>query len=82
MVFISDSIVRFHVAESADVDASPYDVSSPTSVKKILEEYLFGGCDSLSDLRGMTRLVASGIGVRWSKAELFGCAELRLSSQC
>ena len=46
-----------------------------TSVKNIPGEYLFGGCDSLSDLRGMTRLVAPGVDVGWSEAEPFGCAE-------
>ena len=45
------------------------------SVKKILGEYLSGGCDSLSDLRGMTGLVAPGVDVGWSEAEPFGCAE-------
>ena len=33
------------------------------------------GCDNLSDLRGMTGLVASGVSVGWSKVEPFGCAE-------
>ena len=42
---------------------------------KIPREYLSGGYDSLSDRRGMTRLVAPGIGVGWSEAELVGCAE-------
>ena len=74
MEFISNSIAICHVAELADVDASSYDVD--VSVKKMLGEYLSEGCDSLSDLRGMTRLVAQGVGVRWSKAESFGCAEL------
>ena len=59
----------------ADADASSYDVGSPTSVKKIPREYLSRGCDSHSDLRGMTGLVAPGVGVGWSKAESFGCAE-------
>ena len=63
------------MAELADVDASSYDVGSLTSVRKIPGEYLSGGCDSLSDLRGMTGLVAPGIDVGWSEAELFGCAE-------
>ena len=45
------------------------------SVKKIPGEYLSGGCDSLSDLRGMTELVAPGVDVGWSEAEPFGCAE-------
>ena len=75
MEFISDSITICHVTESMDVDASSYDVGSPMSVKKISGEYLSGGCDSLSDLRGMTGLVAPGVGVRWSRAESFGCAE-------
>ena len=75
MEFISDSISRCHVAESADVDASSYDVGSLASEKKIPREYLSGGCDCLSDLRGMTGLVAPGVGVRWSKVESFGCAE-------
>ena len=44
-------------------------------MKKIPGEYLSGGCDSLSDLRGMTGLVAPGVDVGWSEAELFGCAE-------
>ena len=66
---------RCHVAESADADASSYDVGSPASVKKMPGEYLSGGCDSLSDLQGMTRLVTSGVSVGWSKAEPFGCAE-------
>ena len=67
------------MAESVDVDASLYDVSSPTSVNNIPGEYLSGGCDSLSDLRGMTALVAPGVGVGvgvgWSKAKSFGCAK-------
>ena len=70
MECISDSIARCHVVESADADAS-----SKTSVKKIPGEYLSGGCDSLSDLRGMTGLVASGVDVGWSEAEPFGCAK-------
>ena len=45
------------------------------SVKKVPGEYLSGGCDSLSDLRGMTGQVAPGVGVGWSEAEPFGCAE-------
>ena len=44
-------------------------------VKKIPGEYLSGGCDSLSYLRGMTGLVAPGVDVRWSEAEPFGYAE-------
>ena len=45
-------------------------------MKKIPGEYLSGGCDSLSDLRGMTGLVTPGVGVGWSEAEPSGCAEL------
>ena len=75
MEFISDSIARCYVTDSADVDASSYDVGSLTSVKKIPREYLSRGCDSLSDLRGMTGLVAPSVGVGWSKADSFGCAE-------
>ena len=75
MECISDSIARCHVAESTDADASSYDVGSPASVKKIPGEYLSGGCDSHSYLRGMTGLVALGVGVGWSKAEPFGYAE-------
>ena len=45
------------------------------SVKKMPGEYLFGGCDSLSDLRGMTGLVAPVVNVGWSEAEPFGCTE-------
>ena len=63
------------MAESADADASSYDVGSLELVKRIPGEYLSDGCDSLSDNRGMTGLVASGVGVGWSKAESFGCAE-------
>ena len=44
-------------------------------MKKIPGEYLSGGCDSLSDLRGMTGLVAPGVDVGWSEAEPFGYAE-------
>ena len=44
-------------------------------MKKIPGEYLSGGCDSHSDLRGMIGLVAQGVGVGWSEAEPFGCAE-------
>ena len=55
--------------------ALPYHDSSLASVKKIPGEYLSGGCDSLSDLRGMTGLVAPGVNVGWSEAESFGCAE-------
>ena len=46
-----------------------------TSIKKILGEYLSGGCDSLSDRRGIIGLVVPGVSVRWSKAGSFGCAE-------
>ena len=45
------------------------------SVKKIPGEYLSGGCDSLSDLRGMTGLVAPGVDVGWSEAGPFGLTE-------
>ena len=72
---ISDSIARCHVVESEDADASSYDIGSPASVKKILGEYLYEGCDSLSDLQGMIELVTLGVGVAWSEAESFGCAE-------
>ena len=75
MESISDSIVRCHVVELADADASSYDVSSPASVKKIPGEYLSRGCDSLSDVRGMTGLVTPGVYVGWSKGGPFGCAE-------
>ena len=75
MEFISDSIARCHLAQSAVADACLYDIGSPASVKKIPGEYLFVGCDSLSNRRGMAALVTPGVGVRWSKAELFGCAE-------
>ena len=44
-------------------------------MKKIPGEYLSGGCDSLSDLRGITGLVAPGVDVGWTEAEPFGCAE-------
>ena len=74
MECISDSIARCHVAKSANADPFSYDVGSPASVKKIPGEYLSGGCDSRSDLRGMTGLVAPGVGVGWSKAESFSCA--------
>ena len=47
----------------------------PASVKRIPGEYLSGGGDSLSDLRGMTGLVAMGVDVGWSEVEPFGCAE-------
>ena len=75
MECISDSIARCQVAESAAADASSYDVGSPMSVKKIPGEYLSGGCDSLSDIRGMIGLIALGVSVGWSKAEPFGCVE-------
>ena len=45
-------------------------------MKNIPGEYLSGGCDSLSDLRGMTGLVALGVDVGWSETTPFGCAEL------
>ena len=45
-------------------------------MKKIPGEYHFEGCDSLSDLRGRTGLVAAGVDVGWSEAEPFGYAEL------
>ena len=70
------------MVESADADAFSYDVGSPTSVKKILGEYLSGGCDNLSNLRAMSGLVALSVGVgvgvsvERSKAEPFDCAEL------
>ena len=76
MECISDSIARCHVAKLADVDASSYDVGSPASVKKIPRVYLSGCCHSRSSLRGMIVLVAPGVGVGWSKAESFDCAEL------
>ena len=44
-------------------------------MKKIPGDHLSGGCDSVSDLRGMTGLVAPGVDVGWSVAERFGCAE-------
>ena len=44
-------------------------------MKKIPGEYLSEGCNNLSDLRGMTGLVAPGVDVGWSEAEPFGCAE-------
>ena len=50
MEFISDSIARRKVVESANVDTSSCDIGSLTFVKTILEEYLSGGGDSLSDL--------------------------------
>ena len=43
--------------------------------RRLLGEYLSGGCDSLSDLRGMTGLVVPGVNVGRSEAEPFGCAE-------
>ena len=61
MEFISDSIARCHVAESADADASSYDLGSFVSVKKIPGEYLSGGCDCLLNLQGITGLVALGV---------------------
>ena len=76
MECISDSIARCQVAESVAADASSYDVGSPASVKKIPGEYLSGGCDSLSDLRGMTGMVAPGVDVGWSEAELFGVRDV------
>ena len=75
MEFISDSIARCHVAESAEADVSSYDIGSLASVKKIPGEYIFRGYDNLSNLRGMTGLVALGVGGGWSEAESFGCAE-------
>ena len=63
------------MAESAHADASSYDVGSPTSLKKIPGEYLFGGYNNLSDLRGMTGVVAPGVCVGWNKAKSFGCAK-------
>ena len=44
-------------------------------MKKILGEHLSGGCDRISDLRGMTGLVAPDVDVGWSEAEIFSCAE-------
>ena len=52
-----------------------HDSEHETKVKKIPGEYLSEDCDSLSDLRGMVGLVASGVSVGWSKAESFDCAE-------
>ena len=52
-----------------------YDVGSPVSVKKIPLEYLFGGCDTLSNLVGMIGLFVSGVNVGWFKVESFCCAE-------
>ena len=75
MEFISYSIARCHVAKSVDANASSYDVCSLALVKKIPGEYPSGRCDCLSDLRGIAGLVASGVGVGWSKAESFDCAE-------
>ena len=45
------------------------------SVKKIPGDYLCRGCDSLSDLQGMTGLVRPGVDVGWSKVEPFSYAE-------
>ena len=59
MEFISDSIARCHVAESTDGDASSYDVGGVG--KEDAREYLYGGYDSLSDLRSMIGLVAPGV---------------------
>ena len=47
------------MAESADADASSYDVGSSASVKNIPREYR--GCDSLLDPQGMIGLVAPGV---------------------
>ena len=44
-------------------------------MKKIPGEYLSGGCYILSDLRGITGLVAPGVDVGWSEVEPFGYAE-------
>ena len=62
--------------KSVAADASSYDVGSPASVKNIPGEYLSRGCDSLSDLRGMTGLVAPGVDVGWSEAEPFAVPNL------
>ena len=69
MKFISDSIARCQVVESTVADASSYDVGSSASIKKILGEYPSRGCDSVSALLGMTRLVRSCIRVGWSGTE-------------
>ena len=42
---------------------------------KIPGEYLSGGYDGLSNLRGMTGLVTPAVDHGWSKAKPFGCAE-------
>ena len=44
------------MAESADADASSYEVGSPASVKKIPGKYLSRVCDNLSDILGVGRL--------------------------
>mgnify|MGYP007069689069 CR=1 FL=1 len=75
MECISNSIARCHVAESADANASSYDVCSPTSIKNIPVEYLPEGCDNITDHRGITGLVPLGVDVGWSNAKTFGCAE-------
>ena len=63
------------MAESADADASSYNIGSPMSLKMIPGEYLSEGCDILSDVRGMTGMVAPGVGVVWFKSKPFGYAE-------
>ena len=63
------------MVESVNADASSYDVGSSASMKKILGKYLFGGCVNLSNRLGRTGLVASGVWVRWSRAETFGYAK-------
>ena len=75
MEFIFDSISKCHVAESGNADASSYDVSSLMFVKKIPREYLFGGCDSLSDLRGVTELVVGNGGRQC------GCSNIKLAME-
>ena len=76
MEFISDSIARRKVVESANVDTSSCDIGSLTFVKTILEEYLSGGGDSLSDLLDiMTGLAWLGVCIGWSEVEAFGFAK-------
>ena len=45
------------------------------SVNKLPGECLSRGCDSVSDVRGMTGLDTQVVGVGFSKAESFDCAK-------
>ena len=66
--------------ESTHVNASSYDVGSPTFVKKIPGEYLSSGRDSRSERLGTTRLAGSSLMIiSWVADPLYGLLHRLLS---